>query len=48
MEYSSADAWPTERTNRSRLAHTGRSGSNRRWCCHSLYATGARAMGVPG
>ena len=30
-----ADACPAESTNRSRLAHTGSAGSNRRWFCHS-------------
>jgi hypothetical protein len=30
------------------LAHTGSSGSNRRNRCHSVYATGASAIGVPG
>jgi hypothetical protein len=48
IEYSSTDAWPTDSTNRSRLAHTGSSGSNRRWRCHNVYVRGANAIAVPG
>ena len=47
-EYSSADACPTDSTNRSRLLQIGAAGSNRRNCCHTVYATGASAIGVPG
>jgi hypothetical protein len=48
IAYSSVEACPAESTKRSRLAHTGRSGSKRRWFCHSAYVTGASAIGVPG
>src|SRR5579872_6886830 len=33
---------------RSRLGQIGSCGSKRRKCCHRQYATGARAIGVPG
>src|SRR5579871_2388213 len=33
---------------RSRLGQIGSWGSKRRKCCHRQYATGARAIGVPG
>src|SRR5271170_4763409 len=42
------EACPAESTKRSRLCQTGSCGSKRRNCCHSVYATGAIAMGVPG
>src|ERR1700691_1682110 len=42
------DAWPIDSTKRSRFGQTGSCGSKRRKCCHSVYATGAIAMGVPG
>src|SRR4051812_46935437 len=47
-EYSSIDAWPIDRTNRSRFGQIGSCGSNRRNSCQSVYATGAMAIGVPG
>src|SRR4051812_17552581 len=47
-EYNSIEAWPTESTKRSRLGQIGSCGSKRRKCCHRQYATGARAIGVPG
>src|SRR5436189_6458302 len=42
------EACPAERTKRSRLGQIGSCGSKRRNCCHSVYATGASAIGVPG
>src|SRR5690349_16042865 len=42
------EAWPAERTKRSRLGQMGSCGSKRRNCCHRQYATGASAIGVPG
>src|SRR5208282_762445 len=42
------DACPAESTKRSRLGQTGSCGSKRRNSCHSVYATGAMPMGVPG
>jgi hypothetical protein len=34
--------------NRSRFGQIQSEGSKRKNCCHSVYATGASAMGVPG
>src|SRR5439155_22206940 len=48
IEYSSIDAWPHDSTNRSRFAQIGSVGSKSRNFCHSVYATGASAIGVPG
>ena len=42
------DACPAESTKRSRLGHETLSGLNLSTRCHSVYATGANAMGVPG
>src|ERR1700759_4682117 len=48
MPYRSIDAWPAERTKRSRFGQTGDAGSNRRDRCQSVYVTGAAPMTVPG
>src|ERR1700685_1066057 len=48
VEYSSMDACPHDKTNRSRLGQIGSSGSNLKNSCHSVYTTGASAIGVPG
>src|SRR5215467_7823300 len=42
------DACPIESTKRSRFGQTGSAGSKRRNRCQRQYATGAKAMGVPG
>src|SRR5436190_23458710 len=42
------EAWPIDRTKRSRLGQAGSCGSKLRNCCHRQYATGAMAIGVPG
>jgi hypothetical protein len=36
MAYSSMEAWPTDRTKRSRLVQIGSSGSKRGKCCHRV------------
>jgi hypothetical protein len=48
IAYRSVDACPIDRTNRSRLGQIGSSGLTRRNRCHSVYPTGAVAIGVPG
>src|SRR5271154_6172265 len=42
------EACPAESKKRYRLGHTGSCGSKRRNPCHSVYASGAIPMGVPG
>src|SRR5215470_12874918 len=42
------DACPIDKMKRSRFGHTGSCGSNRRNRCQRQYATGAKAIGVPG
>ena len=37
-----------DNTKRSRFGQIGSSGSKRRKSCHSVYTTGAMAIGVPG
>src|SRR5215469_2223519 len=48
VEYSSMDAWPADRTKRSRFGHSGSAGSYSRKYCQSEYTTGAKPIGAPG
>ncbi len=48
MEYNSIDAWPAERTKRSRFGHSGFAGSYFKMRCHRVYATAAKPIGAPG
>src|SRR5512143_3494010 len=42
------EAWPQERTNRSRPTQSGFAGLYRRYFVHSRYESGASPIGVPG
>src|SRR5215470_5799387 len=47
-DHSSMEAWPLDRMKRSRLGQIGSFGSKRMTRFHSVYTSGANAMGVPG
>ena len=46
--YSDIDAWPFDRTKRSRLGHSGSVGSTRRYLVHRTSAMSAMPIGAPG
>ncbi len=47
-DHSNIDAWPLESTKRSRFGQIGSFGSKRITRFHSVYTSGASAIGVPG
>ena len=48
IEYRRIEAWPADRTKRSRSGQSGSAGSWRMTRLNSTWASGARAMAVPG